>query len=378
MKNFFEMWKMIEQGAVAAQPMPNATPNVQQNNGPNAAPNQQNAAQNKPNVSQQPDQQNPEIQKFVNELTKMLDDGTDLGNFQSQLKKYISNPSFQEAATKSGPEDKLAVNSQPIEVSLLFPTQSEIFLENSVDASLENTYGNAPQIIAGTNPAAAGSVVVAQVGSQYHIIDGHHRWSQFVCFNPKSKIQCKIVSGMRSALQGLKVTHLAVAIEKKNVPSETGNANSNLLQMSKEQVAEYVKNKIGTNQTKPKDDDKTGQPVARSEPILDMFRKSIPTQNLPNARQASLDEIANYVGENSQLVEKAASKATQKNLRTIMPQTGGTNFDTKLSGGEVNITPQASNAKGQNVPAQSRQESQKATSSLNEWLILAGVNETKN
>jgi hypothetical protein len=399
MKSFLEMWNIIEQGAVATPP--NQNPNMQPNkpnptpkyglNQPNFNKNQININKNQPNVNKNALEQksnDPEVQKFVDELTKMLDDGTDLGNFQSQLKKYIGNPKFIEAATKTGPEDKLGVNNQAVDVSLLVPTQAEVFLENSVDAGLENRYGNAPKIIAGSDPAAAGSVVVAQVGGQYHIIDGHHRWSQFMCFNPKSKIQCKIVNGIRSALQGLKFTHLAIAVEKKDVPSEGGNPKSNLLQMSKEQVAEYVKNKIGNNQTKP-GADKEGSPLGQPEPILEMFRKNIPEQNLPNAKNASVDEIANYIGDNSQLVKAAGSKASQANPREIMPQTGGTSFDKKLGSGQVNVSPQPQKAQSyttnlnQNPNQLNKQsylnksESQEDAPSLNEWLILAGVKESK-
>jgi hypothetical protein len=142
MKSFLEMLDLIEQGAVAT-PNPNMQQNKMQNTAPNSVPNagtgqpnnQNNPNQNNPNKNNLQNNNNvqkydknsnndPEVQKFVDELTKMLDDGTDLGNFQSQLKKYIGNPKFQEAATKTGPEDKLAVNNQPIDVSLLVPTQA--------------------------------------------------------------------------------------------------------------------------------------------------------------------------------------------------------------------------------------------------------------
>lgn len=359
------MLKLIEQ--VPIQPRPSLQSPVN----PSGVPPQQPVENEQQKI-------NPEVQKFVDELTKMMDDGTDLGNFQDQLKRYINNPNFFQAATTTGGEDKVSVEKANISVTSLLPTQSEIFLENSVDAGIKNEYGNTPDILRGTKPDAAGSVIVAQIGGNvFHIIDGHHRWSQFVCFNPSSKISCKIIKGMKSPLQGLKVAHLAIAVEKKTVPSESGEANSNLLTMGEKQIFEHIKNKIGSNNTQTrdlqqektlnKDKDKSEHQKIfheKQQPIIDMFRNNIPTSLLPNAKNASLDEIASYITNNTKVVKQNAAAAQQKNPRTIMPQTGNTNFDKDLEAGKVNVQP---NPQGRQVASTQYEEP-----SLNEWLVLAG------
>jgi hypothetical protein len=324
----------------------------------------------------------PTDPQYLEILKKMMNDGTDLGNFWSQLNKYISNPKFQ-ATIKSGDEnDKLSVTSANVSIRSVFPTQAEVFLENSVDAGIKDQYGSTPDMLKGTNPNAAGAIIVSKVGNKYHIIDGHHRWSQFCCFNPDQQISAKIISGLPSALKSLKAVHLAIAAEKGSVPSEGGDPKKNLFSLSEEEVAQHVLQLLGdeNTQTATMERDKENKPVKGSlvknqKPILKMFRDNIPEEKLPNAKTASAQDIANYIANNAMIVKELKKGADQANTRTTMPQTGGTNFDVMLSTGDVNINPDGTTAMSTNLTQGSKVE-RRFHPGLNmneQLLVLSGV-----
>lgn len=302
-----------------------------------------------------------EFQKFSAALTEMMSDNTDLGNFVSQLKNYIGKPEFISALTKTGPEDKLAVTKANIPVNQLIPTQDQIFLENSLYAGCTNKYGNLAKILSGTSPDAAGSVVVAQVGGDsYHIIDGHHRWSQFVCFNPKQEIACKVVTGLKSALEGLKVTHLAVAAELKKVPKAGGDENNNMLKLSEETIAAYATESIKKAGTLP---------IFQQNTPQDAFAQVKP--DVP-VEQATEDDFGGFIGSNSNVVKSLAGKSQTKNNRHIMPQTDNTKFDNTLGQGQVNTRSEP--VQFMAAPMQQNSSTFHPGLSMNEQLlVLSGV-----
>ena len=324
----------------------------------------------------------PADPKYLEILKNMMNDGTDLGNFWSQLNKYISNPKFQ-ATIKDGSEnDKLSVTSANVSIRSVVPTQAEVFLENSVDAGIKDQYGSTPDMLKGTNPNAAGAIIVSKVGDKYHIIDGHHRWSQFCCFNPDQQISAKIISGLPSALKSLKAVHLAIAAEKGSVPSEGGAANSNLFDLSEEQVSQHVLRLLGNEntQTATMERDEKNKPIKGSvaknqQPILKMFRDNIPEEKLPNAKTASPQDVANYIAKNAMIVKELKAKADQANTRTTMPQTGNTEFDAMLSGGNVNVNPDDTTAASTDLTQGSKLE-RRFHPGLNmneQLLVLSGV-----
>jgi len=324
----------------------------------------------------------PADPQYLEILKNMMDDGTDLGNFWSQLNKYISNPKFQ-ATIKDGDENnKLSVTSANVSVRSVFPTQAEVFLENSVDAGIKDQYGSTPDMLKGTNPNAAGAIIVSKVGDKYHIIDGHHRWSQFCCFNPDQQISAKIISGLPSALKSLKAVHLAIAAEKGSVPSEGGDPKSNLFDLSEEQVAQHVLKLLGNEntQTATMQRDEKNKPIKGSlatnqQPILKMFRDNIPEEKLPNAKTASPQDVANYIAKNAMIVKESKAEAEQANTRTTMPQTGGTKFDATLEKGAVNVNPDDTTAMSTDLPQGSKLE-RRFHPGLNmneQLLVLSGV-----
>lgn len=65
----------------------------------------------------------------------------------------------------------------------LIPTQSEIAMANSLDRNLQDAK-NVEALFG--NPVTVGLPIV--VFNKKYIIDGHHRWSQLACFNPKASI----------------------------------------------------------------------------------------------------------------------------------------------------------------------------------------------
>ena len=324
----------------------------------------------------------PADPKYLEILKNMMNDGTDLGNFWSQLNKYISNPKFQATIKDGDQNDKLSVTKGNVSIRSVVPTQAEVFLENSVDAGIKDQYGSTPDMLKGTNPNAAGAIIVSKVGDKYHIIDGHHRWSQFCCFNPDQQISAKIISGLPSALKSLKAVHLAIAAEKGSVPSEGGEPNSNLFDLSEEQVSQHVLKLLGNEntQTATMERDEKNKPVKGSlaknqQPILKMFRDNIPEEKLPNAKTASPQDVANYIAKNAMIVKELKAKADQANTRTTMPQTGNTEFDAMLSGGNVNVNPDDATAASTDLTQGSKLE-RRFHPGLNmseQLLVLSGV-----
>ena len=111
---------------------------------------------------------------------------------------------------------QLKYNKKNIYVQQLNPTQAEIDLKNSVLYPLCH-----PECIPNFfKPAVELSIPLVTFNDNF-VIDGHHRWSQGLCFNPSCKMVCVNFKGALSAPQMLKATQGAIAAYM----SEKGNNN---------------------------------------------------------------------------------------------------------------------------------------------------------
>lgn len=101
---------------------------------------------------------------------------------------------------------QLKYGKKNIPVQQLNPTQAEIDLKNSVLYPLCH-----PECIPNFfKPAVELSIPLITFNDNF-IIDGHHRWSQGLCFNPSCNMVCINFRGPLSAPQMLKATQGAIA-----------------------------------------------------------------------------------------------------------------------------------------------------------------------
>jgi hypothetical protein len=101
---------------------------------------------------------------------------------------------------------QLKYGKKNLPVQQLNPTQAEIDLKNSVLYPLCH-----PECIPNFfKPAVELSIPLITFNDNF-IIDGHHRWSQGMCFNPSCKMVSINFKGSLSATQMLKATQGAIA-----------------------------------------------------------------------------------------------------------------------------------------------------------------------
>jgi hypothetical protein len=155
-------------------------------------------------------------------LSKLM--AADLPSFVGGLSKAIQDPKVQKfllMAKTDGisDDDKVSVQEGETEVINLIPTQSEVFLEKSLDFPLTKQPKNISQYIKTGN----GSMPKIIVSGNY-IIDGHHRWSQVYCLNKNGKIPTYNVTfaGREDPTTILKKIHIGIAATTGDVPISAG------------------------------------------------------------------------------------------------------------------------------------------------------------
>ena len=151
--------------------------------------------------------------------------------FVERLKVIAKDPklhAFLAAGKKDGAPDDESITASPATIAAksLSPTQSEIDLSNSVTWSFKN-----PQDIGAFYSGGAwqGGDPIITAGGKF-IIDGHHRWSSAIIFNPEIQLNC-ININIDDAEMALKMTQAAIAVTKKNVPAQGVKEGMNIYKM---------------------------------------------------------------------------------------------------------------------------------------------------
>lgn len=131
-------------------------------------------------------------------------------NYIDKLNELLKDPKtaalLEDAFGGALGDVQLKYSKKNISVQQLNPTQAEIDLKNSVLYPLCH-----PECIDNLfKPAVELSIPLITFNDNF-IIDGHHRWSQGLCFNPKCKMVCINFKGAMSAPQMLKATQGAIA-----------------------------------------------------------------------------------------------------------------------------------------------------------------------
>lgn len=181
----------------------------------------------------------PELANQIAELWKLP-----YAAFVEKLKTVAKDPklrAFLAAGRKDGePGDEgVTVASKTIAGSALSPTQSEIDLSNSIAWPFKNP-GSIAAFYAG--PWKGGDPIITAGGKW--VIDGHHRWSSAMVFNPNVQLLC-IDIGISDPEMALKMTQAAIATTKGNVPTQAVKAGMNIYNMSFDDII----NKFGTGAT---------------------------------------------------------------------------------------------------------------------------------
>lgn len=146
-----------------------------------------------------------EFVKALNQALKNADSGDNAKLWMGAIKDLFDG--------ENG-EDYKAKNHVAIECTKLYPTQSEIDIENSAKWITKDWGAKGVKDMFSGEPFGKSfpvPVLVYQNDGKYWIIDGHHRWSQVGLINRNAKLDCLVVSGPESAQDFLKITQGIIA-----------------------------------------------------------------------------------------------------------------------------------------------------------------------
>ena len=140
---------------------------------------------------------------------------------------------FLAAGKKDGALDDESITSSPATIAAksLSPTQSEIDLSNSVAFSFKNP-GSIGAFYSGG--AWQGGDPIITAGGKY-VIDGHHRWSSAIIFNPEIQLNC-ININIDDPQMALKMTQAAIAVTKNDLPTQGVKEGMSIYEMGFDQI----------------------------------------------------------------------------------------------------------------------------------------------
>lgn len=133
---------------------------------------------------------------------------------------------------------QLKFSEQVIPADNLDPTQNEIGLTQSLDYGLKSTKNFTKYF----EPFVEIKHPLVTLNGKY-VIDGHHRWSEILCFNPKAKVICLDYSGDITPIEMLKITQGAIAATKGNIDSHEKHG-ENIYNMKKFDIKKYIEQNI--------------------------------------------------------------------------------------------------------------------------------------
>lgn len=165
------------------------------------------------------------LKQFVNELNRVLDKthkGDNTKIWMAALKDLF------DGQNEDG-EKYIASPGQSISCADLYPTQSEIDIENSAKwATKDWGVKCIPQMFDGSAFGARFPVpvLVYRDKGKNWIIDGHHRWSQVGLINPDANLSCMVIEGPETVQNFLKIVQGMIAAiigdDTKPNPGENG------------------------------------------------------------------------------------------------------------------------------------------------------------
>lgn len=167
-------------------------------------------------------------------------------NYIDKLNELLKDPKtaalLEDAFGGSLGDVQLKYSKRNISVKKLNPTQAEIDLKNSVLYPLCH-----PECIPNFFKSAVELSIPLITFNDTFVIDGHHRWSQGLCFNPSCKMVCINFKGDMSATQMLKAMQGSIAAymsEKGNngqdIPSAVVAKGFNIFDKSRNEMEQFL------------------------------------------------------------------------------------------------------------------------------------------
>lgn len=231
-------------------------------------------------------------------------------DFVSKLSSVAADPKVQ-AVLKYGlkdgkPDDeKVQITQIDVPVTKLKPTQNEIDMDKSLAFALSdlNTF---KKYQAGGSVLVKTRIVVANNGTL--IIDGHHRWSQVYCVNPKASIQSVNlnVQGLKP-MDYLKIVQMSIAADIKQIKINTVEG-INLLTCNEQQLKQYINSNA----------------QGKFKQVVDA--------------NGGVDKLHAFIWGNILQMRKTSQPVAGAPKRDFMPQTDDSpNWSKQLGSGEVNF-----------------------------------------
>ena len=280
------------------------------------------------------------IAKMQNKILKLLNQKEGkLSNFVGQLNSILLSANKQDNSKEwllaikalfDGDKENIKANVDTIDfdeptykavtVDKLFPTQSEIDLENSIKHWVTNPKG-LPNIWKdkefGKNFGVP-ILVYTTDGKKGWIIDGHHRWSQVALLNPEGSVYCMIMKGQMDPLQFLELTQAAIAA----VIANPENQNKGVEGKLKQGKAVEENNMFGD---KLKDDEafkkKILEIVDAKKGNKEEIVKNIPDEVKKDKKDFNFDDLLNLMVENrKKLIDNKQVPPKNAAPRPVMPQ----------------------------------------------------------
>lgn len=131
----------------------------------------------------------------------------------SKVPQMLANPKFKDVLrsghTDGNPSDeKIAIRKKIFTAKDLFPTQSQIGTDQSLNDQAADKFGNLDRAIKGGKLASKNGEFPLLVFKNY-ILDGHHRWSQFITTNPNAKVEVASIEapGVKDEKAALALLH---------------------------------------------------------------------------------------------------------------------------------------------------------------------------
>ncbi len=252
--------------------------------------------------------------------------GKDLAGAVAALKTKASDKEFQKGAAagqEDGAEDdeKVPSSEKPVPATKMFPTQAEIGFGNSLDDLVADKYEqidnafNTP--VKMSSPSGKSPILVADIGGEIAILDGHHRWSLCFMINPDADMSCDILKGdFDTPEDALKAMQFAIAAKAGKVKTK-GFEGKDLMSVSTEEVVKYVEENI-------------------VDSAIEKFKKYKP--ELFEEGGDDKKAIASYIGNTHKKIVKMKGLFT----RNIMPQADFSGapqdtVNTALAKGDINF-----------------------------------------
>ena len=177
--------------------------------------------------------------------------------FIALLKQSAADPKIERVMNlgrKDGlPTDEMVrVTAASYPAYKLRPTQSQIGLADSLGWLAKNRPDDAAKTIAGDTSGFDNARILTANGT--YILDGHHRWSQVMMFNPKAEIPAinLEIPGFKDPKQLLKIVQMAIAATYKTVPGSGANLATDIFNdelMSEQKIRAMLPEIMGERMT---------------------------------------------------------------------------------------------------------------------------------